>query len=142
MPHATPEARREYAQRYVLIPENRQRKRENHKRWRLANPEKVQASSQQNYSRRKDKHRALRFRNMIAAGYDLSVTQWIELFLAQNKQCAICGATDDKFHVDHDHKSGKVRAILCRFCNTALGFFDDSPARFRKAADYLEHHAA
>jgi hypothetical protein len=40
--------------------------------------------------------------------------------------------------VDHDHKTGKVRGILCHKCNIALGLIGDDPARARALANYLE----
>lgn len=55
------------------------------------------------------------------------------------KGCAICKTKDD-LAIDHDHANGKVRAALCRKCNSVLGYFADDPARFRRAAEYLEAH--
>ena len=52
--------------------------------------------------------------------------------------CAICGATDKRFHVDHDHTTGHVRGLLCGPCNQTLGLMQDEPARLRAAAAYLE----
>lgn len=40
-------------------------------------------------------------------------------------------------HIDHDHQTGIVRGVLCRHCNTALGFFKDDPAKLRLLAEYL-----
>ncbi len=67
------------------------------------------------------------------------------LLANQRFACALCGRPSTlfkkKFSVDHDHKTGKVRALLCSSCNTGLGLFQDSPARLRRAARYLELHS-
>lgn len=73
--------------------------------------------------------------------------------IAQEGKCAICGASfndlDDartnpkspaSICVDHDHETGKLRALLCIACNTGLGHFYDSPERLEKAALYLRYH--
>lgn len=39
--------------------------------------------------------------------------------------------------VDHDHVTGKVRGLLCRQCNSALGFAGDNPERLERLARYL-----
>jgi hypothetical protein len=67
---------------------------------------------------------------------------------AQNNLCAICGNPQHQFHkgtrkrlyVDHDHKTNKVRGLLCNNCNAGVGRFKDEPDRLRSAADYLERH--
>lgn len=63
--------------------------------------------------------------------------------------CAICGVKlakrVDYRHrecLDHDHKTGVVRGILCHYCNVAIGYLEDDPERVRAAADYLERAAA
>ncbi len=42
--------------------------------------------------------------------------------------------------IDHDHKTGQVRSLLCKKCNGVLGLVDDDPALLRAAADYIERH--
>lgn len=57
--------------------------------------------------------------------------------IKQNNKCAICGK-DNPTNLDHDHKTGKVRWLLCCHCNRGLGAFYDSPELLRKAASLLE----
>lgn len=54
--------------------------------------------------------------------------------------CAICGRSGGKHEVDHDHKTGKVRGILCSRCNNGLGQFLDNITLLKKAITYLEKH--
>lgn len=56
--------------------------------------------------------------------------------------CAICGASvyaspSLKLDVDHDHRTGKVRGVLCHDCNLALACFNDDPLAIEKALHYL-----
>jgi hypothetical protein len=57
----------------------------------------------------------------------------------QNGLCAICRVAPAA-HVDHDHETGAVRALLCFNCNGGLGQFRDHPAVLRAAAEYVEEH--
>lgn len=64
----------------------------------------------------------------------------------QNFSCAICGGNDFErigrvLSVDHDHKTGKVRGLLCLTCNSGLGIFKDDPVLLKKASSYLEEHS-
>lgn len=63
---------------------------------------------------------------------------------AQKRRCAICGRKEmtgkKRLHVDHDHETGRVRALLCRDHNLALGLFRDNPKWLRNAADYIEKY--
>ena len=65
----------------------------------------------------------------------------------QNGQCAICATTDPgcghkHFCVDHDHKTGEVRGLLCMRCNKGLGLFKDDPVITQLATNYLRSHVA
>lgn len=60
--------------------------------------------------------------------------------MRKGKTCRICG-TAERLVIDHDHTTGKIRGVLCRKCNSAIGFFEESTDRLRAAIDYLTHHA-
>jgi hypothetical protein len=64
----------------------------------------------------------------------------------QEGRCAICRSDDvgwhrkDRWAVDHDHVTGKVRGLLCHHCNSLLGQARDSPLILFLAAAYLERN--
>ena len=66
--------------------------------------------------------------------YGLTIEEY-EALIA--KGCAICGS-HETIYMDHNHRNGKVRAALCRNCNTAIGYAHDDPSILRAAAEYLE----
>lgn len=77
--------------------------------------------------------------------FGLSWEQFSAMIAAQNGCCAICKNSIDfeakkAYGVDHDHVSGKVRAILCTTCNLGLGSFQDDPELLTAAANYLRLH--
>ena len=55
---------------------------------------------------------------------------------ASTTECVICGAAETLV-VDHDHKTGKIRGMLCNHCNRGLGHFRDDPMLLEFAAQYL-----
>lgn len=62
-----------------------------------------------------------------------------------NGRCPICLTTDPRpagWAIDHSHKTGAVRGILCKLCNMSLGGFGDDPATLERAAGYLRASAA
>jgi hypothetical protein len=58
--------------------------------------------------------------------------------------CWICGKMPKKqsLHVEHDHKTGRIRGLVCWRCNALLQHANDKPAILRAAADYLESREA
>lgn len=52
------------------------------------------------------------------------------------KVCTICGSRDN-LRIDHNHKSGRIRGMLCDHCNKGLGFFRDDPTLLLRASDYI-----
>ena len=72
------------------------------------------------------------------AQYGITVTEYRRLFALQNGRCAICNVNQESnLDVDHCHKTNKVRGLLCRKCNNAIGLLQDDAALCKKAADYL-----
>lgn len=72
--------------------------------------------------------------------YGISLQEKIQLFEKQLGLCAICEfkfETVYSAHVDHDHKTGKVRGLLCLTCNHLIGKAKDSVSILQKAATYL-----
>lgn len=72
--------------------------------------------------------------------YGLTVEQYEEMHARQGGVCAICGeecSSGRSLAVDHDHKTGLVRGLLCTRCNWGLGHFLDDVVRLKAAIAYL-----
>lgn len=72
--------------------------------------------------------------------YGVTPEAFERMFAEQGGVCAICGGLGGKkgLCVDHDHETGKVRGLLCGFCNNGIGHFKDSSAIAQVAANYLK----
>ncbi len=74
--------------------------------------------------------------------YNLTPENWNQMMETQEGRCAICKVHQKNvkktFCVDHDHKTGQVRSLLCGKCNSALGFFHDDIVIVKAAKQYLE----
>ncbi len=74
----------------------------------------------------------------VKALYGISKEDYKKLFEKQNGKCAICELTfKESLCVDHNHKTGKVRGLLCHNCNRAIGLFKDNALTTMKATLYL-----
>ena len=82
----------------------------------------------------------LRARKSNLKRYGLTFETFNLLVKKQNKQCAICKKVieDDKINIDHDHKTGKVRGLLCWNCNVGIGYLKDNVEFLKNAIDYLK----
>lgn len=108
--------------------QNPARNRATKRAWAAKNPESVSRT-----------HRSawLKFK------YGINVDQWEAIFAKQGGRCGICrrselNADRKRFHVDHNHTTGKVRGILCNLCNVLLGNARDSRDTLARAIAYLE----
>ena len=91
------------------------------------------------YTRNRQCKQAKR-RSKLWASYKLTLGQYGEMLKCQGGVCAICGEGNkdgQPLVVDHRHKFGTVRGLLCRPCNLMLGHAQDSTDRLQKAAVYL-----
>jgi len=87
-------------------------------------------------------NRKRRLRADALKRYCITEAEFDVMFKAQGGRCAICGT--DQYNnrgpqIDHDHASGKVRAILCNACNGGLGLFKDNIDIMEAAVAYLKN---
>jgi hypothetical protein len=116
---------------YRRRPEVRKRIRKTARKWEKRNPEKARE-----YERR---HAGQRMTSYLRRKYNITKVDYDTFMIAQRGLCAICGGCNKKHRlsVDHCHSSGKVRGLLCKKCNTAIGLLKDSVAMLEKALAYL-----
>ena len=73
--------------------------------------------------------------------YGLSLDAFQQMLSRQEHRCLICGCRDGEegrqLVVDHCHKTGAVRGLLCGLCNSAIGYFEEDTDRMFKAIAYL-----
>lgn len=71
--------------------------------------------------------------------YNITVEEYDQILASQKGRCAMCGRlpTTRRLAVDHDHKTGLVRGLLCWTCNRLLGSAHDSPEVLQAGADFL-----
>ena len=75
--------------------------------------------------------------------YGITKEEYHNLFISQENRCLICGTefnTKTSGVVDHDHKTGLVRGILCKKCNTLLGMANENIEVLENAIKYLKNN--
>jgi hypothetical protein len=89
-----------------------------------------------------DSHKRLDFESDLMKNYGITIDQYNEMYSKQKGCCACCEKHESEFkrglHVDHDHITGQVRALLCTRCNPGLGYFEDSVEKLEMAISYLK----
>lgn len=79
--------------------------------------------------------------------YGITIYQYDKIWVEQKGLCKLCGSDGLKrvshnnsvpLVIDHDHKTHKVRGLLCHTCNTAIGQLNDDPVLIKKALDYVK----
>lgn len=95
-----------------------------------------------------NKHRTARYK--LSSRYGITSEQYEEMSKSQNNKCAICGKEETACHntsrevlklaVDHCHKTGKVRELLCQDCNRGIAKFKEDPEVMWAAAEYIIKH--
>lgn len=140
---------------------HREGNRRRNKRWKENNPEHVAALDRQKALRSYHKnHEANKLRQRLAKKkiwdamspdqrrdqhlrncYKITLIEFKALLKRQKNRCACC-RTDDPgsrgWMMDHCHKSGRNRGILCHHCNAGLGHAKDNPKTLRRWIAYLE----
>lgn len=113
--------------KYATDPKHREMMKAQAVAWTRENPEK-----------RKDQR--------LRLAHGISRVDFLEMLALQHNRCAICGFSSEKHGklfpvVDHCHKTGQIRGLLCMNCNQALGKFQDSIDLLMSAAMYLQRNS-
>jgi hypothetical protein len=79
----------------------------------------------------------------LKRSYGITLNEYNQMLVDQNHKCITCGTTDPggkhgKFMVDHCHSTGKVRGLLCKRCNIALGEVGDNVNVLQSMIEYLQ----
>lgn len=95
----------------------------------------VASEKKKRYNKRKPEK--VREKRLIKR-YGLTLTMFALMVLAQEGKCIICKQVPIKsLVVDHNHTTGKVRALLCDHCNKGIGLLKENKAILTSAIDYL-----
>lgn len=105
------------------------------------NFEKVKVYSK-NYLKSRSKYTAKQKRKWyLKVNYDIDVEDYDDIYIEQGGRCAICGRHQSEIKrslfIDHCHKTGLVRGLLCHKCNLLLGHSNDNPEILMNAIKYL-----
>lgn len=91
------------------------------------------------YRGKSDRRKVYEQNYWLKRKYGLSKQDYNRRFSDQQGKCLICLESNHKLVVDHSHKTGKIRGLLCSHCNSLLGFAHDSPERLQSAIRYLSY---
>lgn len=120
-------------------PEFAKRQLLNNQKWRHTYSDKKRKSDA-NWRAKQDKEYVRkRSRIKLLNSYGLTEDDFNKLLKKQDYKCFICRKKSNKtLHIDHCHKSGLVRGLLCFRCNFGLTFFDENYENFNRAYKYLK----
>ncbi len=111
---------------------------------RALNPIKYRKWANDHYNKNPEKY----LDRTISWNRGITKEEYYEIIKSQNNLCAICNQPEARLFkgklmrlcLDHDHKTGAIRSLLCHACNTGIGKFKDSIELLQSAIAYLTHH--
>lgn len=136
---------------------------ERHRKWRIKNRDKIREYAKNTaykykeridrYSKRwvaenREKLQVYRKEYGLKVKYGMDLKQYAKMLYDQKEVCAICEQKETRqlkgklqsLAVDHDHRTGKVRGLLCCSCNRAIGMFRESLQVIKRAVLYMERN--
>ena len=112
--------------------------------WGKANPELLSAQYKRHYAKKKAKPIDVRREQWLQWRYGCSTEQRNQMLQTQNNCCAICKRKFNENvhalrpHMDHNHLTKKIRAMLCTNCNTTVGLCDERRDILEQTIRYIE----
>lgn len=123
-------------------PKIKEKKAKYNKEWREKNREHVvEYYTEKNKT---DKAKDGKYQSKIKKNFGLSLDEYNKMFEAQNGRCKICDRHQSEFNyrlgVDHNHTTGQIRGLLCKSCNSVIGYINDDSNIAKKMAEYLDEY--
>lgn len=114
-------------------------------KWYLENKDKVAERSRKWRQNNKERYFKNNRRFWLKSNYGMTEEDYNTMLETQNGRCKICGATmgtrtNRLLCVDHNHKTGQVRALLCNACNAVIGHANERIDILQKCIDYLNEY--
>jgi hypothetical protein len=117
-----------------------ERQRKSSKEWAKNNPEKVRETHKEYRIKHGLEISRSKREWSLNSKYGLTENEYNLILKKQKGKCIICGKKQKKtLSVDHCHKTGWIRGLLCFRCNFGLGWFSDKIETFKKIVDYLNN---
>ncbi len=129
----------------AYLESNREKVNARRREYYRKNAEKLNPGFKARYHSGKDAHTDARLKRK----FGITLEDYNAMFALQKGNCAVCGTKQkikDKYGnfrrlaVDHDHKTGKVRQLLCGPCNTSIGLIKENVKTLNKMIDYIKKH--
>lgn len=116
-------------------------------KWRLANPDKVKFFNTKSKLKRKEKDKSQKRNRQLLAKFGISLNEYNDKLKAQKGLCEICKLSERSFNkslsVDHDHRTGQIRGLLCNNCNSRIIYTLENFAHLLPIAqEYLKIYAS
>ena len=127
-----------HGKKYRRDPKVRAQRAAAYKTWAKKNPER-----RRRWKRAWNKANPRKLRQyMLKHAYGITQAEYRELLQKQKGLCGICrtakpGGRWKRFVVDHSHRTGKVRGLLCNTCNTAIGLLGDCASVLSRASRWV-----
>jgi len=142
------ECRKQKGQKYYL--ENKEKINRRQKKYRTANKDKERLRGKIWYRENSDRKKGYSSKYFeevkrncdYKRKFNITLDDYDKMFKEQDGVCGICGLPQimRRLAVDHDHKTGKIRGLLCSGCNTSIGRLQDNPERLVKMMQYLQKY--
>lgn len=115
------------------------------KKYYERNKEKIRARNkkfyQNNIERMREESKSRQWEHHLKYAYGITEKQYDEMVKKVDGKCEICGMKPKKLRVDHCHKKGHVRGLLCDSCNYHLPIIEDKN-KHERALVYLRRSSS
>jgi len=101
---------------------------------------KSKIKNQDTYKAYRERASAISRKSYLRRTWNISIEQFNALRDLQEGKCAICKIESKVMHIDHNHATGKIRALLCNNCNRGIGHLKESSSIMLAAIEYLKLH--